>query len=255
MTIQIYLGDCLNEMQKIPDGSVDMICADLPYGATACRWDAVIPFEPLWAEYKRVATPSAAIVLTASQPFTSALVMSNLEMFKYELIWNKCRGNAPGVAKYRPLPGHESVLVFGRGKTTYNPQMTQGKPYSNSTGRRVVNEHQFGLAKTKTQSDGKRYPTSVVDVSFSPPRTVHPTQKPVELMEWLIRTYTNEGETVLDNTMGSGTCGVAAVNLGRRFIGIELDPQYFAVAQSRIYEAQATPQHTFTLTMTSEAAE
>lgn len=238
----IHVGDCLDVMAGIPDGSVDMILCDLPYGTTACKWDSVIPFDPLWAEYRRVAKKGAVIALTASQPFTSALVMSNLNCFKYELIWNKEKGTAPGIAKYRPMPSHESVLIFGTSKTTYNPQMRAGEPYVRSNGRVSSddNAHGFGYKKHTSISDGWRHPLSIMSFkSLGVDRGDHPTQKPVALMEYLIRTYTNEGETVLDNCMGSGTTGVACANTGRLFIGIERDPGYFEIAKARIEAAYA----------------
>lgn len=239
MSPVLHLGDCLEVMKQIPDGSVDLILCDLPYGTTACKWDTVIPFEPLWAQYRRIAKRNAAIVLTASQPFTSALVMSNPCEFKYELIWHKERPSAPGVAKFRPLPQHESVLVFGDGRTTYNPQMGRGEPYrvaSTAGGE----EHAFGFSGKPfvRVNNGERFPTSVLPFKTQR-RNTHPTQKPVALMEYLIRTYTNEGDLVLDNCMGSGTTGVACANTGRRFIGIEQDPKYFLIAAQRIQEAQA----------------
>lgn len=230
-------GDCLEEMQRLPDKCVDMVLCDLPYGTTQCRWDTVIPFEPLWAQYKRLC--KGAIVLTASQPFTSALVMSNVKMFKYELIWDKEHGKAPGVAKYRPMPSHESVLVFGC-PTTYNPQFGQGKPYVDSRNKESLRDqdggHKFGYnGKFTSVSDGRRYPLSVIRLkTWSQAGSYHPTQKPVALMEYLIKTYTNPGMLVLDNCMGSGTTGVACQNLGRNFVGIEKDEKYFQIAKNRL---------------------
>ena len=234
---QVLQGDCLELMKDIPDGSVDMILADLPYGTTACKWDTIIPFEPLWEQYKRVIKPNGAIVLTASQPFTSALVMSNPKMFKYELVWNKMHGKAPGVAKYRPMPSHESILVFGTGKTTYNPQMSEGKPYTDirSSNKRIQNEHKFGYGKGfSIVNTGTRYPVSIIDCKTSPFRGQHPTQKPVDLFEYLIKTYTNEGDLVLDNVAGSGTTGVACQNLNRNFILIEQEPAYVEIIKQRL---------------------
>jgi len=234
-----YQGDCLVEMDKIADKSVDMILCDLPYGTTKCKWDILIPFYQLWKQYNRIAKNNAAIILTASQPFTSTLVLSNLPMFKYELIWNKMQGKAPGVAKYRPMPAHESVLVFSNGKTTYNPQMKTGKPYKDiRTGDRAKingNEHGFGLkANFSIVNNGERYPTSVLEIVSYNQTGQHPTQKPIELFEWIVKTYSNEGETVLDNCMGSGTTGVACKKTGRHFIGIEKDEKYFEIAVNRI---------------------
>ena len=238
--IDLRQGDCLELMKEIPDKSVDMILTDPPYGTTACKWDSVIPFEPMWAELKRIIKPNGVIVFTAAQPFTSALVMSNPKMFKYCLVWDKKHGKAPGVAKYRPMPSHEDIVVFGRGKATYNPQMSAGKPYTDirSSNKRLQNEHGFGYGKGfSIINKGERYPLSVVEIKTAPFRGQHPTQKPVALLEYLIKTYTNEGETVLDFTMGSGSTGVAAKNLNRNFIGIELDEEYFEIAKKRIEEA------------------
>jgi site-specific DNA-methyltransferase (adenine-specific) len=238
----LLLGDCLERMAELPDGAVDMVLCDLPYGTTACKWDAVIPFEPLWAHYRRVTKPNAAIVLTASQPFTSALVMSNPRWFRYELIWEKQKGSDPLNARRRPLKKHEAILVFAAaGTTIYNPQMTAGDPYIRRGDCRVKSEN-FSAAKAtmdRGSADGLRFPTSVLKFPSEGMNVGnhHPTQKPVALMEYLIRTYTNEGDTVLDNTMGSGTTGVACANTRRKFIGIERDPTYFAIAEKRIAEA------------------
>jgi len=238
-------GDCLDLMATIESGSVDMILCDLPYGTTACKWDTVIPFEPLWAQYKRVIKPNGAIVLFGAQPFTSALVMSNPTWFKYALIWDKKHGKAPGVAKYRPMPSHEDLLVFGRGTNTYNPQWGEGKPYVDKRTKVVTRNqadgHKFGYnGQFESVSDGRRHPLSVIESkTWSVKGSQHPTQKPVNLCEYLIKTYTNEGETVLDNTMGSGTTGVACTNTGRLFIGIEQDAKYFHIACERIAKVGA----------------
>ena len=237
--IKLIKGDCLERMAEIPDGSVNMVLCDLPYGTTACKWDSVIPFAPLWAHYRRVCKRNAAIVLTASQPFTSALVMSNIKNFRYPLVWNKSKCGSPLLAKHRFMARHEDVLVFCFGKETYNPQMEAGKPYARKFTPNKVNNMGFGIKGVKTDNKGTRYPSSVLDFPQQWRRQdqVHPTQKPVALMEYLIRTYTNEGQTVLDNTMGSGTTGVACVNTERCFIGIERDEDYFNVATNRINTA------------------
>lgn len=216
--IDLHQGDCLEVMATLPDASVDMIMCDLPYGTTACKWDTVIPFEPLWAQYRRVAKRSAAIVLTASQPFTSALVMSRPDLFRYEWIWEKSIATQFLDAKRKPLKKHENVCVFYAAQPTYNPQFTAGKPYrinpkAPPTG--IYGRH----VRVATDNDGKRYPMTVNH--FTNERGLHPTQKPVALMEYMICTYTNEGDVVLDNCMGSGTTGVACVNARRSFIGIE----------------------------------
>lgn len=235
----MILGDCLEEMPKIPDKSIDMILCDLPYGTTACKWDTIIPFEPLWAQYKRIIKENGAIVLTASQPFTSALVMSNPKMFKYELIWDKNYGGAPGTAKYRPMPSHESILIFGNGKLTYHAQMREGKPYKDKrSGERAKingNEHKLGYKNNfDITNAGIRFPLSVVKIQKFNEKGQHPTQKPVALFEYLIKTYTNEGDTILDNCAGSGTTAIAARNLNRNFILIEKEPEYFEIINRRL---------------------
>lgn len=239
--MNLILGDCLERMNEIPDGSVDMVLTDPPYGTTACKWDSVIPLEPMWGHLKRVTKKHGAIVMTASQPFTSALVMSNLKMFKYCWVWNKITGRGHLVAKIRPMSQHEDVVVFGRGKITYNPQMTdkakpeRGRKFASSCTDIMPSQSKLG-GEIVTRE--KSYPKTIQTFSMDK-KVGHPTQKPVALMEYFIKTYTNEGETVLDFTMGSGTTGVAAKKLGRDFIGIEIDPEYFEIAKKRIDE---TPQ-------------
>ena len=248
-TVTLWHGDCLELMSQIPDGSVDMILCDLPYGTTACKWDTVIPFEPLWEQYKRVIKRNGAIVLFGSQPFTSALVMSNVAAFKYSWVWEKSKASNFIQVKNQPLKNTEDVLIFTASgeKANYNPQMVDGDAYAPRPGKKkteVYNEipnHMF-----RNGSDGKRYPKQLQYFKTAESEGVvsHPTQKPVALCEYLIRTYTNEGDTVLDNTMGSGTTGVACVNTGRSFIGIEQDENYFDGAVSRIGEAQGDQNET-----------
>jgi len=235
--MMLHLGDCLDVMQGIPDGSVDMVCTDPPYGTTNCKWDSVIPFEPMWAQLKRIVKPNGAIVLTASQPFTSALVMSNVGMFRYDLKWIKTQATGFYNANRMPLRAHEDILVFYRSLPSYNPQKTDGEPYVQKRGS-ASNVYQGKDLSVTVNETGMRHPLSW-QVFQRDADKVHPTQKPVALMEYLIRTYTNPSETVLDFTMGSGTTGVAAANIGRRFIGIEMDADYFAIAQARIQKAQA----------------
>lgn len=228
-------GDCLEMMKLIPDGSVDMVLCDLPYGTTQNKWDAVIPFDKLWPEYWRVLKPNGTVVLTAQAPFDKAMGASQLQYLKYEWIWEKFQGTGHLNAKKQPMKCHENVLIFYREQCLYNPQMTEGKPYTQASGRASDN---YGSQKSVvTESKGERYPRSVLKIAHDKDVKVHPTQKPVALMEYLIRTYTNEGDTVLDNTMGSGTTGVAAANTDRKFIGIERDDKYFAIAQKRIEDA------------------
>jgi DNA modification methylase len=239
MKIDLYHGDCLEIMKLIPDCSIDAIITDPPYGTTACKWDCIIPFEPMWSELKRIIKPNGAIVLFGSQPFTSTLIMSNLKMFKYEWIWQKHQGTNPMMAKKAPMKIHENILVFYSKLTTYNPQMTVGTPYQSFHSKNSIGEV-YGsklISKHRNNPDGTRYPISIQKFTRSK-KSVHPTQKPVALIEYLIKTYTNENETVLDFTMGSGTTGVACKNLNRNFIGIELDDKYFEIAKSRIESIQ-----------------
>ncbi len=234
--IKLLKGDCLELMKDIPDKSIDAIIADLPYGTTKCKWDAVIPFEPLWEQYKRIIKDNGAIVLFGSQPFTSALVMSNVKWFKYEWIWNKVTGRGHLVAKHRPMAQHENILVFGNGKVKYNPQMVlMEKPQKGrsmeSSRTSIIGGHTTKESETIIRTH--KYPKTIITQGVDG-KYVHPTQKPVALLEYLIKTYTNEGDTVLDNTMGSGTTGVACVNTNRNFIGIEKDDKYFEIASNRI---------------------
>ena len=243
MKIDLRLGDCLEVMKTINDKSIDAIICDLPYGTTACKWDTIIPFEPLWEQYNRIIKDNGAIVLFGSQPFTSALVMSNPKMFKYELIWDKLKGRQPFLAKIRPMKSHENILVFCKNKTIYNPQMTKAEPKNmRDRGKnKETAESIYGLQKEYIKNNDLehlRYPQSVFRYSGQAKeinnRRYHHTQKPVELLEYLIKTYTNEGDTVLDNTMGSGSTGVACKNTNRNFIGIEKDENYFKIAEQRI---------------------
>ena len=242
---QLLQGDCLELMATIPSGSVDMVMCDLPYGTTQNKWDSVIPFEPLWAAYKRICKPNAAIVLTASQPFTSALGASNLPAMRYCWYWRKSRATGHLNAKLRPMKDVEDVLVFYFQQPTFNPQglVHSPKKVRNSASHiaRGISSDPCatvtgGITAQEYEQTHTNYPRQVLDFP-SEGSTVHPTQKPVALMEYLIKTYTNEGETVLDNTMGSGTTGVACANTGRRFIGIERDPAYFQIASDRIAAA------------------
>lgn len=247
MSAQLFNGDCLDILPRFEAGSVDLILCDLPYGTTACSWDAVIPFDRLWAEYRRIAKPNAAIVLTASQPFTTALIASNLGEFKYCWYWIKTKPNGWQHSKNKPMTAVEDVCVFskapmghasmlGARRMTYNPQgVVDGatkvvKAYWHG---RTMGTRENQVGKTYTSQTG--FPNNVLNYPNVIGRdALHPTQKPVALMEYLIRTYTNSGDVVLDNCMGSGTTGVAALRSGRRFIGIERDPDYFAICRSRI---------------------
>ena len=229
----LYLGDCLEVMQSIPDKSIDAIICDLPYGTTSNKWDSIINLDDLWVQYKRIC--KSAIVLTAQTPFDKVLGCSNLKMLKYEWIWVKENGTGFLNAKKAPLKNHENILVFYEKQTTYNPQMRTGfKPYTQKAGRASSN-YRPQIGNIVTENNGDRYPLSVIEFKRDKDK-VHPTQKPVALMEYLVKTYTNESETVLDNCMGSGTTGVACKNLGRKFIGIEQDATYFEIAKKRINE-------------------
>jgi site-specific DNA-methyltransferase (adenine-specific) len=242
-TAALHFGDCLEVMATLAPASVDLILCDLPYGTTACKWDAVIPFAPLWEQYKRVAKPNAAIVLTASQPFTSALIASNMRDFRYCWYWNKNGVTGFANAKRQPLRCVEEVAVFYGTPPTYNPQglMPFGKTVNKgaSAGGATVQGEGIGNGRGALRSgadyvqDFTNYPRQVLSIPREP-RTTHPTQKPVALMAYLIRTYTDAGAVVLDNCMGSGTTGVAAANTGRAFIGIERDAEYFRIASERI---------------------
>lgn len=238
--MKLILGDCLEKMKEIPDGSVDMVLCDPPYGTTACKWDTVIPFEPMWEQLKRIVKSNGTIVMTATQPFASALIMSNPRMFKYEWVWDGKRAANFAQAPYMPLKNCESVLVFSyatiaansANRMRYNPQglvsinrVCKGKKANDHRPNRRT---QPDYTQTKTG-----YPTQILDFPKDA-KPVHPTQKPVALMEYLIKTYTNEGETVLDFAMGSGSTGVACLNTGREFIGIEKDEKYFEIAKGRI---------------------
>ena len=229
--IDLHLGDCLEVMKQIPDKSVDAIICDLPYGTTQNKWDSIIPLDMLWEQYKRVC--KGAIVLTAQTPFDKVLGCSNLKMLKYEWIWVKENGTGFLNSKKAPLKNHENVLVFSEKQPTYNPQMRTGfKPYTIKRGNRK--QSNYGVQTEHIcKNNGDRCPLTVIEFKRDKDK-FHPTQKPVALMEYLVKTYTNEGDTVLDNCMGSGTTGVACQNLNRKFIGIEQDATYYEIAKERI---------------------
>jgi DNA modification methylase len=235
--VNLYCGDCLEILPTLADNSVDMVLVDLPYGTTACKWDSIIPLDKLWEQYNRICKKSGAMVFTAAQPFTTILAASNIENFRYEWIWEKPQGTNPMNAKVMPLKSHENILVFYRTKPTYNPQMWYSTPYSGFSSETAKIGEVYGKQQSKHRDnpDGSRYPKTVL--KFKQEKGLHPTQKPVDLMEYLIKTYTNPGEVVLDNTMGSGTTGVAAIRCGRDFIGIESDLDYYQIAKERIESA------------------
>ena len=237
---EIYLGDCLELMPKhVEDKSIDMIFCDLPYGTTQNKWDSVIPLDKLWNEYKRVIKDNGAIVLFAAQPFTSALIMSNPKMFKYDWVWQKPKGTGHLNAKKQPMRDKEDVLVFYKKQCTYNPQMTEGTPYKDKAGK----DHTKSTSMTgsygnytnyREENKGVRYPKQVQKFGVVERGTLHPTQKPLELVEYMIKTYTNEGDLILDNTCGSGTTGLGAKNLNRNYIMMEQDPKYYEIACKRV---------------------
>lgn len=234
--MDFWLGDCFDLFPHVADGSVDMVLCDLPYGTTQNKWDSVLPLDRLWREYWRVCRPGAAIVLTAAQPFTTALGASQLDRLKYSWVWEKPLAVGHLNAKKQPMRCHEDILVFADGQTLYNPQKTPGEPYfQKGSTRNGGNYGDYGLAREGSE-DGSRYPRSVLKVNGRTERG-HPTQKPVALFEYLIRTYTNPGDLVLDNTAGSGTTAVAAINTGRRWICMERDPDYYGAAMCRVMVA------------------
>ena len=229
---KIYNEDCLEGMKRIADGSIDMVLCDLPYEITRCEWDSMIPFEPLWEQYRRVIKPNGAIVLTASQPFTSALVMSNPKMFKYDWCWKKPKGTGHLNAKRQPMRDKEDICVFYASQCTYNPQMTSGKPYKNKAGKPKSSCYgdykPFGY-----DNDGKRYPKQVIEFGVVERGTLHPTQKPVKLYEWLLMNYAKEGDKILDTHLGSGSSRIAAYRNGFDFVGFEIDKDYFEAQEKR----------------------
>ena len=237
--IKLMQGDCLELMKGIADKSVDMILCDLPYGTTVCKWDTVIPFEALWEQYNRITKPKGVIALFGSEPFSTYLRMSNIDNYKYEWVWDKISPSGFLNAKKRPLKRFENIMIFSNGVPVYFPQMeVRGKPrnktsYNNKNGD---GDMVYGKFENIYSYNNTYYPTNIITISNAVKKgKVHPTQKPVALLEYLVKTYTNEGDTVLDNTMGSGSTGVACVNTNRRFIGIELDETYFNIAKERIY--------------------
>lgn len=251
LSINLMLGDCLERMKEIPDGSIDMVLCDLPYGTTACKWDSTLDLPSLWSHYSRITTERSAIVLTGSQPFTSALIQSNLPLFKYCWVWKKSRASNFVHSKHQPLKEHEDIVVFSKSPAAQNsagrnmsyfPQMVKGKPYNKGV---VQNDSMVLSGEYKKYSGvnttGDRFPRSVLEFSSDSDkaeRGLHPTQKPLVLFEYLVKTYSQEYDTVLDNCMGSGTTGVACKSTNRNFIGIEMDEGYFNIAKERINAAQ-----------------
>lgn len=239
---KVYQMDCIKGMKLIPDKSIDMILCDLPYGTTRNKWDNIIPLELLWEQYNRIIKDNGAIVLTAQTPFDKVLGYSNLKMLKYEWIWQKNRGTGHLNAKKMPMKSHENILVFYKKLPTYNPQMREGEPYiRKDCSKSSLNKGNYGKTKESytTISNGGRYPLSVINFN-SVEKTIHPTQKPVELFEYLIKTYTNEGELVLDNCMGSFTTAIACIKTNRNFIGFEIEEKYIKLGNKRLEEHKKT---------------
>lgn len=237
-------GDCLELMRDIPDGSVDLVVADLPYGTTRIWWDSIIPLDRLWAHYRRVAKPNAAFVFTATQPFTTTLICSNKELFRYAMVWDKVnRFTGHLNAKKMPMRSHEDVLVFYGAAPTYNPQTRQGVRYQNTRSHPGVLLYGSHSHEARKSDGSKAAPGSIISIksAFGNDQYNHPTQKPVELFEYIIETYSNPGDMVLDSCMGGGSSGVACVRTKRRFTGLELEPGYFQVAQDHILQAQTAP--------------
>lgn len=233
----LFCADCFDVFHLIPNKSINSVIVDLPYGTTACKWDIIIPFEPLWEQYERIIKNDGCLVFTGTQPFTSQLIMSNLKMFKYELIWDKVIPTGFAISKYQPMKQHENILIFAKGKTTYNPQkIKRDKP-------RLYNRthKSYSGSENLNRHDGKNRvleyyePRSIQSFSNANRKSKkHPTEKPIELMEWLVKTYTNENDIILDNTMGSGTTGLACLQTNRKFIGIEKEEKYFNIATERL---------------------
>ncbi|MCK5018177.1 MAG: site-specific DNA-methyltransferase [Candidatus Peribacteraceae bacterium] len=239
---QIICGDCLEVMPTLPDGCIDMVMCDPPYGTTACKWDSIIPLEPMWEQLKQLIKPNGAIVMTASQPFTTTLIASNMKMFRYCWIWEKTRVSGFLDCRRRPLLNYEDICVFSHKQTIYNPQGVIHGKFKNSrpckNNPKYMEGKVYGNIKQTKFATQRNYPRRIIKISNPNNKTLHPTQKPVALMEYLIKTYTNEGELVLDFTIGSGTTAVACINTGRNFIGIERDEKYCEIANKRIAEAK-----------------
>lgn len=237
--MQLYQGDCLELMKNIPDGSVDMILCDLPYGTTQCKWDSMIPFDKLWEQYHRIAKEHAAIVLFGIEPFASYLRISNIKNYRYDWIWEKSKATGFLNSKKQPMRAYENICIFSKRLANYYPLgLIKGKYKNFASAKLDSNKIKiYGKEREFGESEYGNYPKNIIKISSKIGKRYHTTQKPVALLEYLIKTYTNEGETVLDNTMGSGSTGVACVNTNRDFIGIELDVGYFETAKQRIDEA------------------
>jgi site-specific DNA-methyltransferase (adenine-specific) len=240
MINKIFLGDCLEIMKDIPNKSVDFICCDLPYGSTKNHWDVVIPFDQLWGQYKRIIKDDGAIALFGTGLFAYKLALSNEKMYKYEIIWHKSKSGSSFTAKYRPVQKHENILIFGKGKVIYNPQLEEGEPYyrkRKANNGDKPNNHKLGvISESETINNGFRYPSTIqfFQQKWRRQDQLHSTQKPIELIEWLIKSYSNEGDIILDNCAGSSTTAIAAINTNRNWIMIEKDEKYYDLSVKRI---------------------
>jgi site-specific DNA-methyltransferase (adenine-specific) len=250
MTIDLRYGDTIEGMKLIQEKSIDFICCDLPYGSTKNHWDIIIPFEELWIQYKRIIKDDGAIALFGTGLFAYKLALSNEKMYKYEIIWHKSKCGSSFTAKYRPVQKHENILIFGKGKVVYNPQLEEGEPYyrkRKANNGDKPNNHKLGvISESETTNDGFRYPSTVqfFQQKWRRQDQLHSTQKPIELIEWLINSYSNEGDIILDNTFGSCTCGIACINTNRNFIGIENDEKYFNISLKRLEEKRKEKEFT-----------
>jgi DNA modification methylase len=236
---EILLGDCLELMKDIPNGSIDMILCDLPYGTTQCKWDTIIPFDKLWEQYERIIKPNGAIILFGSEPFSSYLRMSNIKLYRYDIVWNKIRCSNFALANKQPLKAHENISVFYKKLPKYNPQMGIGKPYDKTKYDGAIDNSNITghtIKRTRKINNGERFPVSIIQFSMDWRRQdqMHPTQKPVSLFEYLIKTYTNDNDLVLDNTAGSGTTAIACLNTNRQFIVMEKEQKYYDIILKRV---------------------
>ena len=238
MTIDLRYGDTIEQMKLIPDKSIGLICADLPYGSTANKWDSVIPLNKLWEQYERVIQPKGNILLFGAGLFAFKLALSNEKLFRYDMVWKKSKCGSPLTAKYMPLKKHEMILVFGESASYYVPQLTEGTPYKRKWTPNKVNNMEYGIAGVQTDNKGTRHPITVLDFPQQWRRQdqLHPTQKPIELLEWIVKGYSKDTDIVLDNTFGSCSTGIACINTNRNFIGIENNEEYFNISLKRVEE-------------------
>ena len=246
MIIDLRYGDTIEQMKLIPDKSIGLICADLPYGSTANKWDSVIPLNKLWEQYERVIQPKGNILLFGAGLFAFKLALSNEKLFRYDMVWKKSKCGSPLTAKYMPLKKHEMILVFGESASYYVPQLTEGTPYKRKWTPNKVNNMEYGIAGVQTDNKGTRHPITVLDFPQQWRRQdqLHPTQKPIELLEWIVKGYSKDTDIVLDNTFGSCSTGIACINTNRNFIGIENNEEYFNISLKRVEEKRKEKEFT-----------